>query len=235
MRVSTILPALLVLVVGCAAEVDAPFDGDQDGLLDHEEEEARTDPANPDSDGDNHLDGDEWLAGTDPLDPDDHPYHGGWTIDGDCRGSIQASGGADAGDVATGFRLLDQHGDRVKLHDFCGQVVVLKRSTGWCGACRGSEPDLVALFDSYRDRGLMAITLLSETDAREAPAQEDLQAWADQYGANHAVVADTERVGGVYERDGGIPSYVLLGPGAVIEAVDEGFPSAEAIEALLPE
>ena len=87
----------------CAANVDLPTDADMDGLLSHLERDAGTDPANPDSDGDNHMDGAEFFGGTDPLDAEDYPYHGGWTIDGDCRSDIQGGSGFQKDGIAGQF------------------------------------------------------------------------------------------------------------------------------------
>jgi thiol-disulfide isomerase/thioredoxin len=224
------------LLAACAAPVDVSFDDDTDGLLTYEEVEIYgTDPLNPDTDGDGHLDGAEVLAGTDPLDPFDHPYFGGWPIDGECRANVGGQVGNQVGDTAAQFRLLNQFGDRLRLHDFCNHVVVLKRSAGWCGACRASEGLLVALYNEYKDRGLMAITAMIDADTRgQSPDQEWLAGYSEQYGGSHPVVADEDRSTGVYERDGGIPTYVLIAPGMELVTVDQGFPSAEAIEALLP-
>jgi hypothetical protein len=110
-------------LIGCVvADVDLPFDEDEDGLL--LEEDYGTDPENPDSDGDNHLDGDEVSAGHSPTDPADHPYFGGWTVDLDCRDSIVATGDA-VGDVMADFELTDQYGETLRLYDFCGRTVYL--------------------------------------------------------------------------------------------------------------
>jgi thiol-disulfide isomerase/thioredoxin len=223
---------ILLGLAACAADVDVPFDGDQDGLLDSEELLAGTDPANPDSDGDNHLDGAEWFGGTDPTDADDYPYHGGYTINGDCREDILGGGAVEVDEIAGQFRLTDQFGDGVRLHDFCGQVVLLKRSAGWCGACRSAEPELVALYNDFKDQGFMAVTLMLEDDDSEVPSVEFNMAWAEQYGAKHPIVIDDEGYGGRFERDGGIPSYMLLDRGARILTVDQK-PSHEQIQELL--
>lgn len=230
------LTLVALALAGCAAPVEMSFDEDVDGLLTIDEIEIYgTDPLNPDTDGDGHLDGAEVLAGTDPLDPTDHPYHADWRIDGECRAGIVGTG-TNVGDIAEPFRLPSQYGDNVRLNDFCNQVVMLKLSAGWCGACRATESQHSALYDQFKDRGFMSITLLFEPDARgQEVDREFLEGWADQYGASHAVVADNERHGSRYERDGGIPSYILIKPGMELVMVDEGMPTAEQIEALLPE
>jgi hypothetical protein len=125
---------LVAMATGCAAEVDIKLgdelDSDNDGLVDAGEIEAGTDPSNPDSDGDNWLDGDEVDQGTDPNLDTDHPYTGGWTIDGQCRNSTSGTGTA-VGDIANQFELPDQYGDSLKLHDFCDHTVLLVAAAFW--------------------------------------------------------------------------------------------------------
>ncbi|MEY3211423.1 MAG: hypothetical protein RIT28_1904 [Pseudomonadota bacterium] len=105
-------------------------DTDADGLSDGDElTEHSTDPLRADSDGDGASDGVEVLGNTDPSDATDKPYTGGWEIDA-CRGSITPSG-TTVGKIAPNFSLTDQHGDKVKLHDFCGKVVLLDFGTFW--------------------------------------------------------------------------------------------------------
>ena len=117
-----------VLVFGlasaCVAEVDMAFDHDADGLL--FEDEWGTDPNNPDSDGDGYLDGEEVDEGADPLDAGDYPYAGGWSLD-ECRKSIESTGD-QLGDIVNNFELVDQYGQTLKLHDFCGRAILLEVS-----------------------------------------------------------------------------------------------------------
>lgn len=123
---------LWLFIAGCdVAPVDMPFDDDGDGLLSNDEEELGTNPDNPDSDEDGWLDGEEVSDHTDPLDADDHPYTGGWEIDA-CRTQMPAEGtGTAVGEIAPNFGLTDQHGDTLKLHDFCGRAVMIVAAAFW--------------------------------------------------------------------------------------------------------
>ena len=124
--------ALLVSLagIGCtAAEVDIPYDQDQDGLLSDEEDALGTDPDDADSDGDGLSDGEEYLEGTDPLDDDDYPYLGGWPI-ARCDPEPDTSGN-DAGEITDNFSLGDQNGQEVDLYDFCGNTVYLVLGAFW--------------------------------------------------------------------------------------------------------
>jgi hypothetical protein len=129
------LPALMTgLALACApTEVDVPLgsemDSDEDGLTDADEIGYGTDPDNADSDDDGFSDGDEIAQGADPLSADDHPYTGGYGAD-ICRDDIEGTGNAE-GDIVTDFELMDQYGEMVRFHDFCGRAVLLVSGAFW--------------------------------------------------------------------------------------------------------
>jgi len=129
MRAALVLTGLVLGACSAGDKVDPLLDSDGDGLTDAEEAELGTDPLLEDSDGDGFTDGEEVEVGTGPLDFLDHPYYGGWERD-DCRFDVQATDGFDIGDIAQNFELFDQFGnaEKVRLHDFCGQTVLLVSS-----------------------------------------------------------------------------------------------------------
>ena len=104
-------------------------DQDGDGFSDAEEEEMGTDPTSQDTDGDGFLDGAEVQSFTDPTDATDHPYEGGWPIDS-CRHTIESTGNA-TGQITPNFELMNQDGETVRLHDFCGKAVLLVGAAFW--------------------------------------------------------------------------------------------------------
>jgi len=115
---------LVPMLGACVTDVELALDQDEDGLLDIEEAEIGTDPYVADSDQDGHLDGNEMIEGTDPNDPDDHPYLGGYEIDGDCRDSVVATGNG-VGEVTDNIVGPDQFGVVVDSYDFCGKALLL--------------------------------------------------------------------------------------------------------------
>jgi len=114
---------------GDTGEPGAANDSDGDGLTDAEESELGTDPSVSDSDGDGESDGEEVGQNTDPLDATDHSYAGGWPIDS-CRNSLTSTGNTE-GDIVEDFSLMDQYGEWVSLHDFCGHTVLLVGAAFW--------------------------------------------------------------------------------------------------------
>ena len=88
-------------------------------------------PLNGDADSDGYLDFAEEDGNTDPADAADHPYKAGWPIDA-CRYDLPDAGtGTGVGDVAANFALTDQFGETVRLHDFCGQAILIESSAYW--------------------------------------------------------------------------------------------------------
>ena len=216
-----------VLPGGAVAAVDS----DGDGLTDDEEAAMGLDPLQADTDGDGYDDNSEIEAFTDPADATDHPYQGGYPIAA-CRHDLRPTGDAP-GEVTANFALTDQHGDTVRLHDFCDREVLLVTSAMWCAPCRDEAPHLQQWYDRWREQGLMVITLLGENEGSSPPSLDDLRSWANEFGLTHPVVSDagwgvSNRWPGAY-----IPTQHLLGPGATVIVADTIVSEAD-IEANLP-
>jgi len=77
---------------------------------------------------------------------------------------------------------------------------------------------LAQMYEDHKDQGLMIITLLVETSDGSAPEVDDLNEWADEYGATHPVVSDPkwEVVQSYSKRIPALPSHTLIAPGMEI-------------------
>lgn len=71
------------------------------------------------------------------------------------------------GDTAVDFTLADLEGSAVSLSDFRGQPVIINFWATWCAPCRIEMPELQAVYDAYRDDGLVILAL----DQDESPEQ----------------------------------------------------------------
>jgi cytochrome c biogenesis protein CcmG/thiol:disulfide interchange protein DsbE len=105
------------------------------------------------------------------------------------------------------FKVLD--GDRARLSDYRGQVIVLNFWATWCPPCRQEVPDFVDLYRSYQDQEVAFIGV-----AFERGGLDPLRAFSKQKGIPY-VVATLEDVAQVQEAWAaleGIPT--VFGPGS---------------------
>src|SRR5579862_2850320 len=68
--------------------------------------------------------------------------------------------------------LKDASGERVRLSDYRGKVVVLNFWATWCGPCREEIPMLVEMEKQYSSRGVVFVGA-SLDDARTIPQISD--------------------------------------------------------------
>jgi len=116
------------------------------------------------------------------------------------------------------FVVDDITGKKVDLASFAGKPLVLNMWATWCGPCRIETPQLMALADKYRARGL-AVVGLNVDDTPEA-----VRAFADELKVNYPMLigvgqtALLEAVG--YE--GELPLSLLIKPDGTIDEIVVG-------------
>ncbi len=67
------------------------------------------------------------------------------------------------------FTLTDLRGKSWHLQDLRGKVVLVNFWATWCPPCRKEMPDLQALYDTYKDQGLIVLSISDEDAAKVAP------------------------------------------------------------------
>ena len=107
--VTAVSAAAFLLLTGCASGDDSP---------NPDEDTATADTSSPDDTG-----------ATDTTPPDPPTDDGPWTI-GDCADNTTGTG-KKVGDIAFDFVQPDQHGNPLRLHDFCDRVVLIKGAAYW--------------------------------------------------------------------------------------------------------
>jgi len=67
------------------------------------------------------------------------------------------------------FSLNDLQGKRWHLLDLRGKVVLVNFWATWCPPCRKEMPDLDALYNKFKDQGLVVLAISDEQAAKVAP------------------------------------------------------------------
>jgi peroxiredoxin len=67
------------------------------------------------------------------------------------------------------FTLTDLQGKTWTLSDLRGKVVLVNFWATWCPPCRKEMPDLQALYDNFRDQGLVILAISDEETGKVTP------------------------------------------------------------------
>jgi peroxiredoxin len=76
---------------------------------------------------------------------------------------------ADAARQKADFTLTDLQGKTWHLRELRGKVVLVNFWATWCPPCRKEMPDLQALYDKYKDQGLVVLAISDEEAAKVVP------------------------------------------------------------------
>jgi len=142
----------------------------------------------------------------------------------------------EAGPMAPEFSLMDLSGKTVSLSDYSGKVVLLDFWATWCPPCRMSIPELVALQEKYRDKGLVILGV--SVDDPKGVSNKDLKAFKKMAKINYPVIRYNQKVMEDYfggERMAIPTMFIIDGTGKVIEKIPGFLPGAleKSLEPLL--
>ncbi|HLG10369.1 MAG TPA: redoxin domain-containing protein [Dehalococcoidia bacterium] len=121
------------------------------------------------------------------------------------------------GRAAPDFLLRQLDGEPLRLSDLQGQPLIVNFWATWCPTCRAETPDLIALYETYRDKGVLLLGVnLRENEAAVSTFVED-------FGINYPIlfdrdgdVAGTWRIGGPNR---GVPSTYFIDREGVVRKV----------------
>ncbi|WP_430810931.1 MULTISPECIES: redoxin domain-containing protein [unclassified Carboxylicivirga] len=83
------------------------------------------------------------------------------------------------GEMAPDFTMNDTEGNPVSLSSFKGKYMLLDFWASWCGPCRRENPNVVKLYDEFKDKGfdILGISLDQKKDAWLKAIEDDQLTW----------------------------------------------------------
>jgi len=130
------------------------------------------------------------------------------------------------GQAAADLSLPDMNGNRLRLSDLRGKIVLIDFWASWCGPCRHNNPNLVRLYKKYHDKGveIYGISLDDNTRSWIRAVHHDKMQWI-QVIDDQGWAASSAHIYGVDM----IPSSFLLDRQGIIRAVNAEGPDLEKI------
>jgi peroxiredoxin len=120
---------------------------------------------------------------------------------------------------APDFTLRTLDGQKLRLGEQRGRVVLVNFWATWCGPCRQEMPHLNKLYEKYKSSGFVLLGVNVDDDTRQAAGV------ADKLGVKYPVLPDADkRVSRQYDLSA-MPSTVLIDRDGKVRYLHRGYQS----------
>ena len=104
------------------------------------------------------------------------------------EGKGAASGRVAIGSPAPAYRAVSLSGDSVSIEQQRGKVLLINVWATWCHPCRTEIPELRAIHDKYKSRGLELVGVSVDSDG----ADEGIREFIDEFKMSYAIWRDPD-------------------------------------------
>lgn len=97
----------------------------------------------------------------------------------DLKTSIESIAPLEVGGLAPEIQLKTMDGADIKLSSLRGKIVLIDFWASWCGPCRKENPNVVNLYNQYKNKGfeIFGVSLDDNPDKWKAAVQKDGLIW----------------------------------------------------------
>ena len=115
------------------------------------------------------------------------------------------------------FELANQNGEKIKLSEHLGKYTLIYFWASWCGPCRKSNPELVEIHKTYKNKGLtiIGVSIDDEKKSWTQAIEKDSLVWI-----NVSDLKGKENVAAIKYGVTGVPTNFLINEKGIIIAKD---------------
>jgi thiol-disulfide isomerase/thioredoxin len=115
------------------------------------------------------------------------------------------------------FELPNHNGEKIKLSEHLGKYTLIDFWASWCGPCRKSNPELVKIYETYKNKGLTIISISIDDEKKSwtQAIEEDKLVWI-----NVSDLKGKENVAAIKYGISGVPTNFLINEKGIIIAKD---------------
>ncbi len=147
------------------------------------------------------------------------------------NGNTPASG-YGVGNIALAFTETTSLDTEFSLEDFNGKVILLNFSAMWCSPCIAEAPELMELYNTYKEQGLEIVQCLFQDELGEPADITDMGRWIEDFGITFTVIGDTDSSTVEAYNFSSIPFNVIIGRDMVITYRAAGFDKESVVQAI---
>jgi peroxiredoxin len=122
-----------------------------------------------------------------------------------------------AGKPAPDFTLKDAKGDRLRLADYKGKVVLLNFWATWCGPCKTEIPWFVDFEKQFQSRGFTVLGVSMDEDGWKV-----INPYVAEHKINYPIVLANEEVNEAYGGIEALPTTLILGRDGKVRFLHSG-------------
>jgi thiol-disulfide isomerase/thioredoxin len=146
------------------------------------------------------------------------------------RGDIKVNLSDLSPKAAPAWEMIDLNGELISHASLTGKVYLLNFWATWCGPCTVEIPDLISLYEQYKEQGLVVVGPSLDHDGESVVRQ-----FVNSYKITYPVGMANDQMVNAYDGDSSIPATFVVDRNGLLQQTFLGSQSRSTFEkAILP-